>query len=184
MLLKNEKRLNLLKDFLLLGIILYLVSISLPISTMGHQNAFDYFFSQKEVQILSTNSDCLVSGSSCSIPFGKNGLMTVTMPTRVSSTQAFNISVIFSDKKVDGVSVLFKGVEHSHGLRKQLMTESNPRTFTVSGQLGYCGSGIMQWSAIFDVHSDRTIYRISLPFSSIDPKADSIEALEWLNKTT
>lgn len=171
-----------LKDMLLLGLIFFAVSISLPVSTMGYQSSYDYFFSNKDVQVIEVDDDCLISSSSCTILLGQKGEMTVNMPVKVSSTEAFSIVSYFSGKNIDGVSVLFKGIEHGHGLRKLLMLKVSPHEFKVKAQLGYCGSGVMHWVAMFEVHSDQTIYKVSLPFSSIDPKADSKEALEWLDK--
>jgi len=183
MLLKYEHRDVTIKDFILLVVFFFIVSISLPVSTMGHQNAFDYFFSQKDIQIVEVNDDCLAVNRPCLVKLSDTISMTINMPVNVSSEASFNISAEFSEKRVDGVNVLFKGVAHSHSLRRLNMNKVNSHHFNLQGQLGYCGSGEMQWAAIFDIYSDQTIYKIKLPFTSIDPKPNSKESFEWRSKS-
>jgi len=163
------------RDVIFLSAISFFVFLSLPVSIFDYKNPFEYYFFSKEIHQLEVDIDCLKMSNTCTIIMdpesiiGPESSITVSMSAAVSSIMPLDISVNFGNKLVDGVDVIFRGKSHSHGLHKMAMLKSSSHHFNMKGQLGYCGSGLMDWLADFTVISDGKHYQFSLAFQSIDP---------------
>lgn len=170
------------KDLILFFLIIFTVAVSLPVSLMGNQNLLSYIFNGQNIKNITVDKSCLESDVSCSIMLDDSVKMNINMESFVSSTKPFNIKIEFPNDDVNNIDVLFKGVEHSHGLRRQPLNKINARNYNYVGQLGYCGLGVMSWAAIFNVSLNGNIYSVSLPFKSIDPKIESLNESQLKNE--
>ena len=170
----NEKKTgqgkSFLRDFLTLVVIVTFVFISLPVSVTGNQSVIDYFIAQQTIKKIIAPQDCLNANVSCEIILSDNEKVIISMPYQVSSIYPFNVLVKMNNAEALSVKLLFKGVEHNHGLRELEMSKVNGESFNVQGLLGYCGFGKMNWKAMMTVYTADQAYQIEIPFQSIDPK--------------
>ena len=161
---------NELKSMFLLLSSMLLVFVTLPVTIMGDKNFFEYFSTANIIHNIHIDKDCLTS-SKCSLNLPNESVMTIDMSPIVSSTLPFEFTAQFSSMNVELVTVNFQGVEHTHG-RQQIipLNQYSDNAFKVSGLLGYCGYGTMEWLAKISVQSGRYIFNINVPFQSVDPK--------------
>lgn len=164
------KEKSFLRDFLTLAVIVTFVFISLPVSVTGNQSVINYFIAQQTLKTIIAPENCLSEKASCEIMLSDNEKIIISMPHQVSSIYPFNVLVKMSNTDVSSVKLLFKGVEHNHGLRELAMSKINDESFKVQGLLGYCGFGKMNWNAMMTVYTAGQAYQIIIPFQSIDPK--------------
>lgn len=159
------------KDVFLLGLILCFVLVSLPVTIMGKHNVVEYFFSSPETSIIEISSGCLSQKGACSISLDDDIQMTLFMPSKVHSTLPFNVNIHIYGINAEFVTIMFKGVEHSHGrIRPLSMKALSINEFETKGILGYCGYGTMDWLAIVTIQEQQKTYKVTVPFQSIDLK--------------
>lgn len=168
--LNQAKQSSTFRELSFLVLVVVFVVNSLPVSVMGNENIAHYFFAERATKILATKTDCFDTSSPCEVKLTETSQLQLIMPAQVAISDGFEVLAQINGVKVERVSVLFKGVDHSHGLLPQAMREVSPQNFQVEGLLNYCGYKRMAWLALVTVYTERTIYETSFAFESIDAK--------------
>jgi len=158
------------RDLSFLMLIVIFVLNTMPVSIMGDENIAHYFFAERNTKVIHTVEFCLSEYKPCEVELNANTHLSVMMPAQVSIADAFDISAKITGAEVDRVTVTFQGVEHSHGLLPQAMTQIKPHHFQAKGKLSYCGYKEMAWLALVTVYTERTIYETSFSFKSVDSR--------------
>ena len=165
-------------DFSLLSFIVTFVVVSLPVSVMGDESLAHYLFSKRNTVTLHAPELCLSASSSCSVQLNDKVSLNLSMPAEVEVTSYFDVKARVTGMDVERMSVVFKGVEHPHGLLPQPMHKVNAHNFQLKGMLSVCGYKKMHWQTFVTVYTERTIYQAVFDFSSIDKNRQAIDVAE------
>jgi hypothetical protein len=160
-------------DLILLSIIISFVLASLPVSVMGDESLMHYLFSKRNTVKLIANENCLTWNAPCEVELNDNIRLNLMMPAEVEVTEYFKVSAHVTGVEVERMSVVFKGVEHPHGLLPQPMRKIQPQDFQVKGMLSICGYKKMHWQAFVTVYTERTVYETAFAFTSVDNSRDA-----------
>lgn len=160
------------RDLVFLLLIVFFVSNTMPISIMGDEDFAHYFFSERNTKVIKTVEYCLSEYRPCEVELNANSRLSVTMPAQVLISEAFDVSATVTGPGVERITVNFIGVDHSHGLLPQAMSEIKSGHYHAKGSLSYCGYQKMDWRALVTVYTERTIYETSFTFKSVDSRVD------------
>lgn len=158
------------RDLSFLGLMVIFVFSSMPVTIMGSESAAEYFFAERDTKIIKSINNCLSPHQPCTVDLDENSHLSVMMPALVSIADDFDVSAKITGVAAERVTVTFNGVTHSHGLLPQTMKETKPNDFRVKGHLSFCGYKKMDWLALVTVYTERTVYKASFSFKSLDSR--------------